>query len=324
MRKMWLGIAFLVILTQLVVSGQSTDSDLEVALAIIPGEDVMIEYSDKGWAQLEAAIAAFREALGVPDDFNEKSEDAVNAFEVDPAMKNVVNKLSQCYYTLADAFLEGEASLKETYLKGKHWGFKSLRMNPDFVALEQSDGFIAAVQAETDVAALYWTNANWLRSVTQTIEDKLQATLFWGVPEKSEAIMLRVLELDETYICYGPYRALGAFWGGMERLPFGEFRKNLQKALSYFCKIVDEPRLCTECEDCPDFGPFAPACDEYFENRLFFVEFYLMDEKKPHWEDAARILQSVLDEPIGDKYPLYNAISHEKAQRFLDEVNEHL
>ncbi|GAF71209.1 unnamed protein product, partial [marine sediment metagenome] len=31
-----------------------------------------------------------------------------------------------------------------------------------------------------------------------------------------------------------------------------------------------------------------------------------------------------LAESIGDKYPLYNAISQEKAQKFLEEVKEHL
>jgi len=42
------------------------------------------------------------------------------------------------------------------------------------------------------------------------------------------------------------------------------------------------------------------------------------------WEDAKRILDQVLSEPIGDKYPLYNAISQEKATEFLEEVEGHL
>ncbi|MCK4598858.1 hypothetical protein KAU37_03395, partial [Candidatus Bipolaricaulota bacterium] len=232
--------------------------------------------------------------------------------------KDLVNKLSQSYYTLADAFLGGEPNERDTYLKGKHWGLKSLRMNPDFFTLQQDDSFIAAVQAETDMSALYWTNANWLRA---SEFNKLEA-IFAQVPQKTEAMSLRLLELDETYICYGSYRGLGAFWGGMPRLPGGTYRKNFNKALSYFCKVVDEPVLCSECVDCPDFGPFDPVCNEYFESRTFFVEFYLME--KELWEDAARILTSILDEPIGDKYPLYNAISQEKAQAFLEEVNKHL
>ena len=320
MRKfLWVAV-FLTFFVALTVCGQETVSDLEAALALIPSEDVMIEYSDQGRGQLETAIAAFRVALGIPDDLDEKSEDAVNAFPVDLAQKDLVNKLSQCYYTWADAFLEGEPIEEATYLMGKHWGLKSLRMNSEFARLEQEESFVAAVQAEGDILALYWANANWLRAS----EFNKIAAIVAGVPSKTEAMSLRCLELDEAYICYGPYRALAAFWGGMPRLPGGTYRKNLNKALSYFCKIVDEPELCAECQDCPDFGPFDPVCNEYLENWLFFVEFYLMDEKKPHWEDAKRILEDVLAEPIGDKHPLYNAISQEKAQKFLEKVKEHL
>jgi len=318
MRRLLLFVGCLLLLAPFTAVGQDGVVDLEAALALIPGTDVMIEYSDEGRTQLEAAIDAFRTTLGIPDDLDEKSEEAVNDFIVDLAQKDLVNKLSQCYYTLADAFLSGEPNERDTYLKGKNWGLKTLRMNPEFTTLEQDDSFIAAVQTESDVTALYWANANWLRA---SEFNKLEA-IFAKVPQQTEAISLRLLELDKTYVCYGSYRSLGAFWGGMPRLPAGTYRKNFNKALSYFCKVVDEPVLCSECVDCPDFGPFDPVCNEYFENRTFFVEFYLME--KELWEDAARILTSVLAEPIGDKYPLYNAISQEKAQAFLEEVNKHL
>jgi len=311
---------------------------LDDALALFQGSDIMVPYSEEGQQQLEEAIDALKEAIGVPDGLAETDEDAVGALAVDPADKDLLNKLSQAYYTLMDAFLQNDpdvttADVIAMYLKGKNWGMKSLRMNPEFVRIEQQDGFIAAVRAETDVAALYWTNANWLRSISQTKDDKLKAMLIWGVPPKSEAMMFRLLELDDTYNSYGTYRSLGAFWGGMEKLPMGYFRKNLAKSLYYFCKVVDEPQVCAEaeCEDCPAYSQFDPAANEYFENRLFFVEYYLMEylawkgiEQGGLWEDAKRILADILAEPIGDKHPLYNAISQEKAAEFLEEVEEHL
>ncbi len=314
MRKLRWAAVFLIPIAALTVFGQEVVCDLDAALALIPSEDVMIKYSAEGRAQLEAAIEAFRVALGIPDDLDEKSEEAVNAFPVDLAQKDLVNKLSQCYYTSADAFLAGEPDEEATYLMGKHWGLKSLRMNPEFARLEQEESFVVAVQAETDVRALYWANANWLRAA----EFDKMAAIFAGVPPKTEAMSLRVLELEPTYIVYGPYRSLGGFWGGLPRLPFGKYRKNFERALSYLCYIVDEPEYCADCGSCS----FDPICNEYFENRVFFVEFYLMEQEL--WEDAARILQSVLDEPIGDKHPLYNAISQEKAQKFLEEAEEHL
>ena len=304
---------------------QEEGSELDAALALFASGDVMISYDDEGRAELETAIEVFRTALGIPDDLDEGNEGAVNEFVVDFTQKDLVNKLSQAYYTLADAFLaEDHDAELETFLKGKHWGLKSLRMDPDFAAIEGPAGgspsqFIDAVAQETDIAALYWGAGNWLR----VAEFNKLAAVAAKVPEQTEAMSLRCLELDDTYLNYGSYRALGAFWGGLPRLGIlVHYSKNFNKALGYFCKVVNEPELCAECENCPDFGAFDPVADEYFENRLFFVEFYLME--KGYWEDAARILQDVQSEPIGEAHPLYNALSQEKAVEFLEEVEKHL
>ena len=297
---------------------------LDEALALFSGSDIMVQYNDEGRAQLEGAIAAFLATLGVPEDLDQLDELAVNDFYVDPANKDLLNKLSQAYYTLADAFLSGEEEEESTYVKGKNWGMKSLRMDPTFAEIEgpptkDIGRFIDAVKQETDIAALYWTGANWLR----VAEFNKVKAVFAKIPDQTEVMYLRCLELDDTYMNYGSYRALGAFWGGLPRLGIlVHYSKNFNKSLGYFCKVVNEPEICAECNDCPDFGPVDPAADEYFENRLFFVQYYLME--KGMWEDAKRILDEVLAEPVGEKYPLYNAISQEKAAEFLEEVEEHL
>ena len=292
---------------------------LDEAIGLFSNSDIMIPYSDEGQAQLEDAITVFREALGVTDTLDETNEDAVMAFEVDAGLINVINKLAQSYYTLADAFLgEVEADVLPTYLKGKHWGLKTMRMNPEFAALEQSENFVAAVQVAENLEGMYWASSNWLRSA----QFNVLAAVFGGVPEKTEAITLRCMELDETYTHFGGYRALGAFWSGLPKMPAGTYRKNWNRSLGYFCKIVDEPAICEACDDCADYGEIDPSVHEYLENRMFFVEFYLMERNM--WEDAKRIIDSVIADGIGDKYPLYNAISLEKAAIFLEEVEKHL
>jgi hypothetical protein len=305
-----------------VVSGMTLDE----AFALFEGGDMNVPYNVDGRTLLEEAIAVLRETLGVPDTLDEMVEKTVTAFPVDIALKDVVNKLSQAYYTLADAFLGGvEPDELNTYLKGKHWGLKSLRMDADFAAIEGEPGdkvseFVDAVNQETDIDALYWAAACWLRCA----EFNKLAAVAGKVPDQTEAMSLRCLELDDTYLNYGSYRALGAFWGGLPRLGIlVHYSKNFNKSLGYFCKVVDESALCAECNDCPDFGAFDPVANEYFENRVFFVEFYLM-EKGGLWEDAKRILESVLAEPIGELHPLYNTISQEKAAEFLEEVSAHL
>jgi len=300
--------------------GAAVAMTLDEALAFFPGNDIMIPYSDEGKATLEEMVEAFRTALGINEDLDEGNEDAVMAFEIDASLLDVMTKLSQAYYTYADAFLDGESEERPMYLRGKHWGLKVLRMDPDFAAAESDDGFVAAAATIDNLAAGYWAAANWLRSAQY---NPLEA-VFAGVPEKTDAINKRCLEIDETYMAFGGYRALGAFWSGLPKLPAGYYRKNWSRSLGYFCHIVDEPEICAEwdCDVCPELDGFDPAANEYLENRTFFVEFYLME--RGMWEDAKRILDSILVEAIGETYPLYNAISLEKAAAFLVEVEEHL
>jgi hypothetical protein len=306
-------------LLMLAVGGSAVAMTLDEAIGLFSDSDIMIPYSDEGRAQLEDAIAAFRGALGVTDALDEANEDAVMAFVVDAGLIDVMNKLAQSYYTLADAFLgEVEADVLPTYLKGKHWGLKTMRMDPDFAALEQSNGFVAAVQVATNLEGMYWASSNWLRAA----QFNVLAAVFAGVPEKTEAITLRCMELDETYTHYGAYRALGAFWSGLPSLPAGNYRKNWNRSLGYFCKIVDEAAICGACTDCASYGALDPSVHEYLENRMFFVEFYLME--RGMWADAKRIVDSVIADGLGDKYPLYNAISLEKAATFLVEIESHL
>jgi len=318
MRKAFVLTACVVALASLSLLAQN-EMDLEAALSLFDENGtVQIPYSDEGRVQLEGMIVAFRAALGVTDDLDEANEDAVMAFAVDESQILILNRLAQAYYTMADLFLEGDDAERPTYLKGKHWGLKSLRIDPEFAAVEASDGFEAAAAISENLGALYWGASTWLRAAQF---NPLEA-VFAGVPSKTEAMSLRCLELDDAFTAYGSYRALAAFWAGLPKLPAGTYRKNWNKSLGYFCKVVNEPELCAECSDCPDFGPFDPAADLYFENRLFLVEFYLME--RGMWEDAKRILDEVLAEPVGDLYPLYNAMAQEKATRFLEEVEEHL
>ena len=186
-------------------------------------------------------------------------------------------------------------------------------MNPDFATEEKRHDFVAAVNEETDVAALYWTYANWAR---KDEFDKLGA-IVRNDPPKLLALTERSLAVDKTYVAYGPYRSLAAFWGGLPPFPLMKFGQNLPRTLSYICPVIDEPEYCNDCADCP----IDPDCNAYFENRLIFAQYYLIE--KELWEEAAQVLQTIIDDPIGEKYPLYNALDQQLATELLDQVNEH-
>ncbi len=302
-------------LLMFVVSGYSILAmTLDEAIKLVPeASDVMVEYNADGQEKLEEAIQILQDALGISPSFDDTSEDAYMALPISIELKSVVNKLSQCYYTLGDVFLRKEDGAVRIFDKGRLWGLKSLRMNPDFVTEEKRHGFVAAVNKENDIGALYWTYANWARKD----EFDVLGAIARDDPPKLLGLIERCLAVDDTYITYGPYRALAAFWGGLPPLPLIKYGQNLPRTLSYICPVINEPDYCAECSDCP----IDPNCDAYFENRLIFAQYYLVE--KSLWDEAARVLQSIINDPIGETYRLYNALDQELAKEFLDQVNDH-
>lgn len=297
-----------------VASIASFAMSLDDALALFDGgADPLIPYSDAGKVQLEGAIAAFEAAVGVPSGFDYNSESAYMNLFIPQEKKNLVTKLAQCYYVLGDVFSEDKASVKAVFVRGKLWGLKSLRMDPTFASTEKEKGFTAAVEQESDVAALYWTCADWGR-VDQY--DKFAAIGHYD-PPKLLALIKRSLAVDDSYMVYGAYRALAGFWGGFPKIPFIKYRQNLPRVLSYICHGVDAPDLCSELDCDP-----APRCDEYLENRRTFVTYYLIPKRM--WQEAADELSDIILAEIGDEYPLYNAFAQHEARALLSEVKKHL
>jgi len=283
-------------------------------LDVYRGDRVIVEYSDEGRARLISAIESLRRLLGVPADLDERDEDVIDAFPVDPELKPDVIRLSQCYFTLGIIFLRGEDGEEDTYRRGKHWGLKALRMDPAFAASEDAEGFVAAVRSETNLDALYWACMNW---VSVANFDRL-AAIPAGIVGKTVAMLERCVELDPSYDCFGAYRVLGSIWGALPRMPFGTYRKNFERARSYFCFLVEEPALCCDLLE----RSIDPSCSTYLGNRRAFAEFYLVEQRR--WSEAARVLRSVLDDPIGEMYPLYNARAKDDARALLEEVSRHL
>ena len=289
------------------------DMDLETALSFFVDDQIVVEYSDAGKAQLEQIIEALKVGVGAPDDLNEDSEEAVGALEIDISLKHVVNKLSQAYYTLANVFTPELEDGYPLFRAGKHWGFKSLRMDPEFNDLT-GGRFDDSVARETDYRAMYWLNSNWLRA---SKENKLAAVVA-GVPAKAEMLMNRVLELAPEFIFGGVYRSLGGYY---EQLP-GMFGRDINKALFYLCHLVDEPDYCTDCSE-GEVGEMVANAYDYLENQTFFVEYYLIPEG--HWDDANWILQAVMATEVGDVATLMNDFSKAHAQDLYDEfVAEHV
>jgi len=77
-----------------------------------------------------------------------------------PSQAYVLNRLSQLCYE-ATMFTEDDTSGdKELFERGKEYGYRSLRLNEEFVTHE-SEGLKTALTYVTDVAAMHWTANNW-------------------------------------------------------------------------------------------------------------------------------------------------------------------
>jgi hypothetical protein len=297
------------------LASAATDEEISAAVALFPaGQDVAVLMTEEGKAALELAIEVFEEALGVGVLFEHTDEDAYMALDIELDKKPWVSMLSQGYYTLGDVFLKDDEAKKVAFVRGQYWGLKSLRMSESFATEEERHGFIEAVNQETDVAALFWAYGNWSRKDEY---DPLGA-IARNDPPKLEALIERVFEVDGTYALYAPYRALAAFWGGLPSIPLYTYGQNLPRTLSYICPVVGEVEHCAACSDCP----VSDDVNDYFENRLIFAQYYLMEMEL--WDEAARVLQSILVDPIGERFPLYNAYCAELAQELLNEVSDKL
>ena len=263
-----------------------------------------------GWAQTAEDLAGQADAVfqelwateytpEAHDALQARLEEAISLYEqalaLDEGNVHVLVMLARCYYTLADMFLAEDGDKKAAYIQGQEYGERALRADPAFVQIEEEQGFIEAVRACENLEALYWTYANWARKDEY---DKIGAILRGDAP-KLEALIMRAAELDEMYLCAGPLRSLGAFWGGLPRLPFGTYRLNLERADSYLAQAVEK-------------------CPEYLENLRFRIEFYLDHLGADGEAEAQELLQRILDAPLGD-YPLYNSRTKLWAQARLED-----
>jgi len=209
----------------------------------------------------------------------------------------VLDRLAQLYYEKT-TFSEGDTPEdRQLFEKGKEYGLRSLRLNPDFAQWEERD-FGKAVGFVTDVAALLWTADNW--------GGIFRLDPFAGLTGvgKVKALYERCLEVDETYWGGSCHNALGAilvttpgFLGGNPE----EGRKHLERAIEI------------------DF--------DYLINHVVYAEFwgftYDFFGRKNGVRDRELIereLHFVLEAPIGERWPFWNREAKKEAERLLEEL----
>lgn len=107
---------------------------------------------------------------------------------------------------------------RRLYLRGRDYGLKLLQLRSDpFAHALTADlpTFQAAVKRlqEEDVPALFWTAYGWAGYITWS-RDRPEAVA--GLP-RVEAMMRRVLELNEGYFSAGPHLFFGVYYASRSR-----------------------------------------------------------------------------------------------------------
>lgn len=115
---------------------------------------------------------------------------------------------------------------KSFYTKGKDYGLLALNTNASFKkALNRDlDTFKKSLQSfgKSSVPRLFWTAMNWGSLINLSKDDPLAIAEF----PKVEAIMQRVLELDEFYFYGGPHLFFGYAYGSRPRMFGGDPEKS--------------------------------------------------------------------------------------------------
>ena len=211
---------------------------------------------------------------------------------------HVLTELAHAYYVLADVLTKENKEKKRLYIKGQEYAERALRADPEFAARERKEGFIAAVKAHGNVAALFWTYSNWARKLELGGALAILGAALRGDDKKLYALMERCIELDPGFEYGGPLRALAAYWA---KHPF---KKDFDKVRELLTRAM---------EDYP----------QYLENKLFYVQYYLIPKKM--WAEAAKALEEILAADVGEgDVLLQNGLAKVRAAELLEEVRKKL
>ena len=209
---------------------------------------------------------------------------------------------AQSYSSFASLFVEDQdkdyAAL--LYTKGKRYALRSLEITGLRNPLERPfDDFSAGLNrlGKKDVPILFWTAtcwANWIRLNLDSMEALSELP-------RVEAMMKRVLELDEGFYYGGPHLFMGIWYAVRPKIAGGD----LKKAQEHFLKALDLGQR------------------KFLMADVYYASYYA--RKSGDKELFTATLQKVLEAPV-DTIPdlvLVNTVAKRQAKELLNRVEEY-
>ena len=212
-------------------------------------------------------------------------------------------RASEAYFGYTFAFVTDtdKQRARMLHLKARNYALRVLLLNDHF-----RDSFDKGIDAFTkslnelekeDVPALYWTANNWMAWIALNLSNP---EVLLDVP-KVEAMLLRILELDETYYNGGAHATLGAFYASRSKAIGGD----PQKAKYHFDRA------------------FELSGSKLLFVHLLYAQYYAYQIQDR--ELFVKTLEAVIATP-GDYYPdknFANEIAKRKARVLLKDVDNY-
>jgi hypothetical protein len=219
-----------------------------------------------------------------------------------PDNKRLLITAAQSYASYASAFIQDEdkAYAITLYAKAKEYALRALEQNGFNNPLSRPfDDFETGLQkmGTKDVPYLFWAASCWGSWISLNMRSmEAMAEL-----PRVEAMMKRVLVLDETFYYGGAHIFMGVLEASKPRIAGGD----LNRARDHFLKAIELGN-----------GRFLMAkvyYANYYAKKAFDRELYIST------------LENVLEIPVAivPELTLLNTVAHTKAKKMLDEVDEY-
>ena len=219
-----------------------------------------------------------------------------------PDNKRLLITAAQSYASYASAFIQDEdkAYAITLYAKAKEYALRALDQNGFKNPLSRPfDDFETGLQkmGTKDVPYLFWAASCWGSWISLNMRSmEAMAEL-----PRVEAMMKRVLVLDEAFYYGGAHIFMGVLEASKPRIAGGD----LNRARDHFLKAIELGN-----------GRFLMAkvyYANYYAKKAFDRELYIST------------LENVLEIPVAivPELTLLNTVAHTKAKKMLDEIDEY-
>ena len=219
-----------------------------------------------------------------------------------PDNKRLLITAAQSYASYASAFIQDEdkAYAITLYAKAKEYALRALEQNGFKNPLSRPfDDFETGLQkmGTKDVPYLFWAASCWGSWISLNMRSmEAMAEL-----PRVEAMMKRVLVLDEAFYYGGAHIFMGVLEASKPRIAGGD----LNRARDHFLKAIELGN-----------GRFLMAkvyYANYYAKKAFDRELYIST------------LENVLEIPVAivPELTLLNTVAHTKAKKMLDEIDEY-